>query len=119
MYQKLRDKRGFHRPNIFAARAAAPIPNDYQTGLARSNKAQFRIARAPSLPLSVSVPLSFLAGFLIVAACVMTFEARDNAAKVVPSTGCSQMEERKSARKLKVNHPTLLPSYQLFISISP
>ena len=26
-------------------------------------------------------------GFLIVAACVMTFESRDNAAKVVPSTG--------------------------------
>ena len=37
------------------------------------------------------------------AACVMTFEARDNAAKVVPSTGCSQMEERKSARKMKVS----------------
>ena len=39
------------------------------------------------------------------AACVMTFEARDNAAKVVPSTGCSQMEERKSARKMKVSAP--------------
>ena len=35
----------------------------------------------------------------------MTFEARDNAAKVVPSTGCSQMEERKSARKMKVTAP--------------
>ena len=42
------------------------------------------------------------AGFLIVAACVMTFEARDNAAKVVPSSGWSEgAEERKSARKLK------------------
>ena len=61
-----------------------------------TNKAQLRDSRC----------LSSLAGFLIVAACVMTFEARDNAAKVVPSTGCSQMEDRKSARKLKVNQPS-------------
>ena len=34
----------------------------------------------------------------------MTFEARDNAAKVVPSAGWSEgAEDRKSARKLKVN----------------
>lgn len=50
----------------------------------------------------ITPPLSFL-GFLIVTACVMTFEARDNAAKVVPSTGFSAGEEKKRRNaKLKV-----------------
>ncbi|XP_059089353.1 uncharacterized protein LOC131885344 [Tigriopus californicus] len=40
-------------------------------------------------------------GFLIVAACVMTFEARDNAAKVVPSTNSAQNEEKAKTRALK------------------
>lgn len=32
-----------------------------------------------------SYPLQLVAGFIVVAACVMTFEARDSAAKVVPA----------------------------------
>ena len=42
-------------------------------------------------------------GFLIVAACVMTFEARDNAAKVVPATTGNNVEEENHRRNsLKV-----------------
>lgn len=47
--------------------------------------------------------VSHFPGFLIVAACVMTFEARDNAAKVVPATsGNNNEEERKPTASLKV-----------------
>ena len=32
-------------------------------------------------------------GFLIVAACVMTFEARDSATKIVPTAAATQKEQ--------------------------
>lgn len=35
--------------------------------------------------LYVNSPLLFTKGFIVVASCVMTFEARDSAAKVVPA----------------------------------
>lgn len=45
-------------------------------------------ARAPHMCLThVQITLHFIlrTGFIIVAACVMTFEARDSASKVVPA----------------------------------
>ena len=39
-------------------------------------------------------------GFLIVAACVMTFEARDSAAKVVPATTANNVDENVTAQKV-------------------
>ena len=41
-----------------------------------------------------------LPGFLIVAACVMTFEARDSAAKVVPATATNHVEDPANPQKV-------------------
>ena len=37
--------------------------------------------------------LTLISGFLIVAACVMTFEARDSATKVVPTATITQKDQ--------------------------
>ena len=37
--------------------------------------------------------LHVISGFLIVAACVMTFEARDSATKVVPTAAATQKDQ--------------------------
>ena len=42
----------------------------------------------------------FFPGFLIVAACVMTFEARDSAAKVVPATTANNVDENVTVQKV-------------------
>ena len=44
--------------------------------------------------------LFLLPGFLIVAACVMTFEARDSAAKVVPATATNHVEDPANPQKV-------------------
>ena len=37
-------------------------------------------------------------GFLVIVACVMTLEARDNAAKIVPATACMETASKPCDR---------------------
>ena len=39
-------------------------------------------------------------GFLVIVACVMTLEARDNAAKIVPATACLETAAKSADRPL-------------------
>ena len=64
----------------------------------------FFLARAIQIRNSVldkfNFCLFYLSGFLIVAACVMTFEARDSAAKVVPATTTNHVEDPANPQKV-------------------
>ena len=43
-------------------------------------------------------------GFLVIVACVMTLEARDNAAKIVPATACLDTAASKPIGMLPLYH---------------
>ena len=78
----------------------------------RLNKGEMMLTSSPQDParfrlshVSFSGPVVLgTGGFLVIVACVMTLEARDNAAKIVPATACLETTASKPIGMLPLYH---------------